>query len=209
MQRLFSTAKVGVFLDGYRPATEKRKSGDVPVLKLTLRVAPFDAKLAGSVDDGVGEESNVRATLFRLSNPDPKPHLDRVNFALGCARQNVTLYASPDTEDARLTLAQCKVSGSYARTQKDENGFQFVFSLAFGPVGREELEFVHGWYLTQRFATFEASEPLIEYGDDGDDEDPSDADEKARDEAPMWDDGDGPEPARRTPRRHPGKGKAR
>lgn len=139
-QRLFSTGKVGLFLDAYSGGTEKRKSGETKVVVLKLRVQPFDAKLAASIDDGVGDESNVRATLFKLGHPDPKAHLDRVNFRLGCQRQNLEIFASPDTEKSRLALPSVKISATYARTEKNVNGYAFCFSATYGPAGRTELE---------------------------------------------------------------------
>lgn len=216
-QRLFKVSKVGLFLDNYVPSMEKRKGGEVKVLTLTLRCQPFDSKLALAIDDGVGEGSNVRPTLFQLSHPDPKPHLQRVNFALGCPRQNLTIFASPDTAESRIMLDQVRISGTYARTEKNVNGYAFVFKASYGPVGRTEQEYIHEWMLTQRFVTFEESEPGLDY--DVDDDDETDADEKAREVVsrppPMWNDepasqevaaADEPptkkEPARRMPRRH-------
>jgi hypothetical protein len=181
-QRLFNVPKIAVFLDGYSPAMEKRRGEEVTVLKLTCRVAPFDAKLARAVDDGVGESSNVRPTLFRLDTADTKPHLERVNFSLGCPRQIVEIFASTDTDAARLAFDQVKVSGVYARTQKDRNGYDLCFKLAFGPVGRDQLEYVHAWYLGQRFLTFKQAEPLMEFEVEDDD---AVTTERPK---PMWDD---------------------
>jgi hypothetical protein len=197
-QRLFSVSKVGLFLDSYKGATEKRKQGEVKVVVMQLRVQPFDAKLAATIDDGVGDESNVRATLFKLNHPDPKAHLDRVNFALGCPRQILSIFASPDTEEARLAFDQVKISGTYARTEKGVNGYAFVFTATYGPAGRDELEFIQHWLHTQHFVTFDESEPLLGFEEDGEDEtdEATDADEKARRPAPMWEDpSDAPAPA--------------
>jgi hypothetical protein len=193
MQRLFSVSKVGLFLDKYAPGVEKRKGEEVKVVTLTLRAAPIDAKLATAIDDGIGGDSNVRASLFKLGHPDVKPHIDRVQFSLGCPRQNLTVFATPDTTDARLMLGQVRIAGTYARTQKDRNGYDFIFRGSLGPVGRDELEFIHDWCRSQRFVSFDESEPLLDTEDDGDDEG-TDADQKARQvvngrvPAPMWDD---------------------
>jgi hypothetical protein len=188
-QRLFKVGKVSVFLDGYSPHLEKRKgSGEVKVLTLTCRVQPMDAKLAQAVDDGVGGDSNVRPTLFRLNDAEAKPHLKRVNFELGCGRQNLVLYASTDTVESRMALLQAKISGVYARTQKNINGFAFIFKATFGPVDRVQQEYVHEWMLTQRAVTFEEAEPMLEMESDGDDKGESEADVKAQRPAPMWDD---------------------
>jgi hypothetical protein len=64
-QRLFSVPKVGLFLDSYKPAIEKRRGEEVKVIQMTLRLQPFDGKLARAIDDGVGEDSNVKVTLFK------------------------------------------------------------------------------------------------------------------------------------------------
>lgn len=174
-QSLFSIGKVGLFLDAYQPGIEKRRDEDVAVLKLTLRVQPFDSKLATAIDDGLGGDTAVRAALFKLNHPDPKPHLERLEFSLGCPRQTLSVYAAPDAPEARIAFTQAKITGTYARTQKDENGFAFVLKATFGPVGRDELEFVHAWYRTQRFVTFEASEPALWDEPDDDEADLDDA----------------------------------
>lgn len=189
-ERLFSVPKIPLFLDDYKPGTEKRRGDDVPIVTLTLRVQPFDATLATAIDDGLGGDSGVKAALFRLTDAQPKPHLDRVNLSLGCPRQNLEIFASSDTETPRLSLLQCKISGTYARRQKDIDGYAFVFRASVGPVGREELEFVHRWFLSQRAVSFEASEPSMEFDEEDDDEEvvvgPA-VDGRSR-PVPMWDD---------------------
>lgn len=182
-QRLFNVAKVGVFLDDYSPAVEKRSGEEVKVLVLKLRVQPFDAKLAAALDEGVGEDSNIRQTVFSLNTGDPKPGFTRHDFKLGLERQNLELFSTPDTEVARMVLLQAKISGTYVREQKDMNAMAFVFKASFGPVGRDELELIHSLHRAQTFITFHESEPLLGVEDDGEDEeteDLTDADEKAR-----------------------------
>lgn len=191
-QRLFSVGKVGAYLDSYSPGVEKRRGEDVSTITLHLRIQPFDAKLASALDAGVGEDSNIRATVFSLSSGDPKPAFTRHDFKLGLARQNLVIFASPDTTESRMGLLQAKISGTYVRTQQDMNALAFAFKVAFGPVGRDELEFVHAWHRCQKFITFEEAEPLLGMEDDGD-EDSTDADEKAREvvngrPTPMWND---------------------
>ncbi len=204
MQQLFSVAKIPVFLDTYAPGLEKRPVNEqIKVLTMTLRVSPFDAKLATAIDDGVGEDSNVRATLFKLGNPDVKPHVERVNFSLGCPRQNLIIFATPDSPKARIGLLQVKIAGTYARTQKDRNGYDWVFRASVGPVGREEQEFLHDWYRTQRFVTFEQAEPMLETEDGGDgDDEPGEGTQAAAGEAedqPLWQAEDDKRPAARRP----------
>jgi len=187
-QRLFSTGKIGIFCDTYTPGVEKRKGEVVKIMTGTFRVQPFDAKLATSIDDGLNDNSGVRAALFKLNHPDPKPHLDRVNFTLACPRQNLIIFASPDTDTSRVGFLQVKITGIYARTQKDVDGYALVFQGSFGPLGRTELEYLHAWHRTQRFVTFEEAEPSLEL-EDVDDEG-ADEHAPAPRPKPMWDEAD-------------------
>lgn len=192
-QRLFNTGKVGAFVDTYSPGVEKRRGETVSVLTVKFRVQPFDAKLASSLDQGVGGDSNIRPTVFSLNTTDPKPNFTRHDFRLALERQNLLLFAAPDTDQSRVALTQAKISGCYVRTQKDMNALALCFKATFGPVGRDELELIHSLHRSQTFVTFEEAEPLLDGEDDGDDE-LSDADEKAREAAArpvhMWNDGD-------------------
>jgi hypothetical protein len=186
--RLFNVSKVGCFCDGVSHSLEKRHGEDVKVLTLTLRVAPFDSKLAGEMPDG------VKPTLFKLNNGEPKDTLRRADFALGVERQQFHVFAAPDVSKATIMLDQVRVHGIYARSQKDRNGFDLVFRATFGPVGRDQLEFVQGWLLTQKFLSFEEAEPGMFDDSVEDDGDLSDQDEKARRPAPMFETTDDGEP---------------
>jgi hypothetical protein len=197
-QRLFSVPKVGLFLDSYAPGIEKRRDEEVSILKLTLRVQPFDSKLATAIDDGLGDDSAVRSNLFKLSSGEPKPHLDQAAFSLGCPRQQLQVYAAPDAPEARIAFNQVKISGTYARTQKDVDGFAFVLKASFGPVGRDELEYVHAWFRTQRFVTFEEAEPGM-FDDEADDDDHEPGPVVDGRRTPMWDDDDPPSAQTFTP----------
>jgi hypothetical protein len=171
-QRLFTVPKIGLFLDSYAPSIEKRKGGEeVKILTLTLRLQPFDSKLAAAIDDGLSNDAGVKTALFKLTNGEPKPHLRRIDFNLACPRQNLVIFASSDTVQSRITLEHAKISGTYARTQKDINGYAFVFKAALGPVGRGEQEYIHEWLLGQRFVTFEEAEPSINFEDEQGDPD--------------------------------------
>lgn len=190
MQRLFSVPKVGLFLDGFGPGIEKRRDETVKIIKATFRVQPFDAKLATSIDDGLSDNSGVRASLFKLSSVEPKPHIERLNFGLSCPRQNMEIFASPDTDESRIALLQVKIGGVYARTQKDIDGYAFVFTGSFGPLDRATLEFLQHWYQSQQFVTFTESEPSMEFSqEEVDDDDTGDPDLQP----PMFDDEE-PEP---------------
>lgn len=198
-QRLFKSGKIGAFVDTYSPAIEKRRSEETSVLTIKFRVQPFDAKLATLLDDGVGEDSNIKATVFNLSTTEPKANFTRHDFKLGLARQNMHIFASPDTKDARVMLPQAKISGTFVRSQKDNNSLALIFKASFGPVGRDELELIHSLHRSQTFIRFEESEPLFEL-EEGDDDEATDADQKAQTpidgRVPMWDDNDQP-PAKR------------
>lgn len=179
MQRLFNVAKIGVFLDNYSPGTEKRRDEDVKVVTLNLRVQPFDAKHAIAIDDGLANGTNVRAALFNLSNDEPKAHIERVGLNLGCPPQTLHIFEAPDAETARLALLQAKITGAYARRQKNVNGWAFCFRATVGPLGRDELESLHHWFLGQKFVQFEEAEPSMDM----------DTPVVSATSAPPWDDG--------------------
>lgn len=186
-QRLFSVAKVGVFVDDYGPAIEKRDGEETKVIQMKLRVQPFDAKLAAALDEGVGGDSNIRATVFSLNTGDPKPNFSRHDFHLNLERQNLELFASPDTEVARIVFHQAKISGTYVREQKDMNAMALCFKATFGPVGRDELEYVHSLHRSQTFITFHESEPMLAHVEEV--EDRADENDVAEERpAPMFDD---------------------
>jgi hypothetical protein len=163
---------VGCFLDSYGPAVEKRHGDEVSVVTMVLRVQPFDAKMATSVDEGLGDQG-VRSQLFKLSTAEMKPHVERVNFNLDCPRQQMQIFASSDTEESRIAFDQVKIAGAYARTQKDVDGYAFVFKATFGPVGRDELEYIHSMHRKQMCISFLEAEPSLDFEEDedeGDDE---------------------------------------
>lgn len=193
-QRLFKTNKVPIFLDNYTPGTERRRGETVKIITLHLRVQPFDSKLAHSIDDGLQNDSGVKDALFRLTDGEPKKHRTRVNFSLGCTQQNLIMYASTDTATSRMAFAQCRIGGEYARTQKDVNAYAFCFKASFGPVGRDEMEFVHSWLGSQLAVTFEESEEQIEYDaqpdTEYDEDDMPKGAPKAPSEPPMFGDDD-------------------
>lgn len=189
MQRLFSVPKVGFFVDSYGPATEKRREETCTVIKMALRLQPFDAKLAASIDDGLSDNSGVRAALFKLNNPEPKPHIERLDFGLSCPRQNLEVFAAPDTDESRIVFLQVKIGKVYARTQRDMDGFALVVNASFGPVDRATLEFVHAHYGKQIFISFTESEPSLEFSEEVNEDDVDDPPFGNR-PAPMFDDAD-------------------
>ena len=190
MHRLFSVAKIPVFCDTYAPAVEKRRGEEVAILTLRLRVQPFDAKMATSLDDGVGGDSNVRSTVFSHTT-EPKPHFTRHDFQLALdMRQLLTVFASTDTEQPHIALDQVRIHGTYIRSQRDVNMLAFCFKASFGPVSPKELEFVHSWCRGQRAITFTPSEGELEFDEenDGDDDDDGGGEDQPPLPAPMFDD---------------------
>lgn len=189
MNKLFSVAKVGAFIDSYSPGLEKRRGEEISVLKVRLRIQPFDSKLATALDEGVGGDSNIRSTIFSMTTGDPKAYFTSHEFKLGSLpRQTLELFSTPDTPGSRLALNQCKISGCKVRGEKDSNALAFLFSATFGPVGRDELEAIHALFRLQTFVSFHEGEPLLEEEQDADDEEGTDADVKAQRLAPMFDD---------------------
>lgn len=151
-ERFFDVGKVGCYCETITHSTEKRKDGETKVITLSLRVDPFDAKLAAAVSQP------VRQTLFKLNNPDPQDHLRKVHFALGVPRQKLTVWATPDSPKASFFLDQVLVGETYARTKKDAAGYVLVTRLTFGPASAKDLEFVERWRNSMMFVTFDEAE---------------------------------------------------
>jgi hypothetical protein len=157
MHKLFDVGKVGLWCDTIGHSSEKRKDGEVKVIVLTLRVQPFDAALAAAL------HPDVRTTLFRLSHPDPHPHLARVSFELGVPRQALDIYATPETVKATMRLDHVKIAGIYARTESGVGGYACVLKAIFGPVSDKELGFCEAWRKGMKFVSFEEAEPSAEF----------------------------------------------
>ena len=171
-QPLFSTGKVGVFLEAITHKMEKRKGGEAKVIALRCRIHPFTVQHALAINDV------VRGSLFKRSGAgDPLAHVRGVEFALPLERQNVDVYASPDTSEPTIRFEQVKVSHLQAKTEKGSDGYACSFLLTFGPVTKNELEFVEAWRTSQRFLSFEQSEPDLGF------DLPSSQDDEAVDEA--------------------------
>lgn len=168
---MFDVNKIGVFVDGYGPGVEKRRGETVSVITMHMRIQPFDAKLAAALDNGVGGDCNIRATVFSLNSGDPKKNFTRHDFKLGLERQNLEIFPTPDTNNSRISLNQAKISGTYVRTQKDNAALAFIFRATFGPVGRDELELIHSLHRMQTFVTFRQGEPILEDADETEDVD--------------------------------------
>ena len=178
--RLFELAKIPMYCDQITHGIESRSGDEVKIVTLTLRVQPFSAELATAI------ERSVRATLFKLNHPEPQPHLKRVEFRLGVPRQKLIVFAASDTTTPSICFDQTKIVQTYARTQKDVNGYAFVVKLSFGPVGKTELEYLQDWLLGQRCVTTEAAEPGLFAEDDEDDA----FEPEPQRPAPMFDDDD-------------------
>lgn len=176
-ERLFSVAKVGCYCEAITHSTERRKDGEQKVIQLTLRVDPFDAKLASAVDP------LVRQTLFKLGNADPQGHVRKVSFGLGTPRQQLTVWATPDSPKASIALDHVRIADLYARTSKDARGYVCVFKAIFGPVNAKELEYVEAWRNTMAFVTFAEAEYDAALDLDGGEE--NDAEEDAEPTLPI------------------------
>jgi hypothetical protein len=182
--KLFTTAKIGMHCDGIGHKLETRKDHEVKIVTLTLRVQPFTAQLAAALDpDWYGFAKRV---LFKQANGEPFEDLKAIEFKAPPDRQQLIVFASVDTVRASIAFDQAKVTKVRARTEKGVDGFALVIGVSFGPVGKRELEYVNHWYTEQRFVTFEAAEPSLEFqGEQDDDEDDDDETEDAQPTAPL------------------------
>jgi hypothetical protein len=106
----------------------------------------------------------VRTLLFNLSDAKPKPKLKTVHFALTVPRQLLAIYPLPELEDGRIALSECEITGVRARTEKGVDGYALVFYVSFGPASPAELEYVCEWLTQQRFITFQAQAPALDFG---------------------------------------------
>lgn len=181
--KFVDVGKVGCYCESITHSTEKRKDGEMKVLQLTLRVDPFDAKLASAVSQ------EVRQTLFKLSNTQPQAHLRKVHFGLGTPRQLLTVFATPDTVKASIALDQVRIGDVYARTSKDARGYVLVFKAIFGPPGAKELEYCEFWRNTMAFVTFTeaAANDAFNLEDPEEDGDEDEADDQPRLPEPEFD----------------------
>lgn len=169
--KLFSVGKIGIFLTKIDHTIEKRRDGEVQVLVLKCRIHPFTHQLAQAMDDV------VRGSLFkRTGNADPHNHVLGLNFSLPVERQDLNIFASPDTEKPTIRFEQVKVSHLHAKIEKGTNAYVCSLWFTLGPVSAKELEYCHAWRTTQRFISTSESEPDLAYeeiggGEEADDED--------------------------------------
>ena len=185
-ENMFDAGKIGCFCDSIVHSTENRRGTETKIVVLGLRVDPLSTQLASALDQ------RVRNTLFRVDDTTPQAHLKRADFALGVLRQNLHIFATPETEKATRMLSQVQITGVAAKVHKDRNEFSLTFKASFGPADKHELEFIEDWRNNQKFIRFERSEPGL--FEDIDEDDEVDAKPVSR-PAPMWDDGDEVQPA--------------
>ena len=164
-QRLFNIGKIPVFVEHVTLGIEKRKGDEVTVVVLGLKVQPFDGKLASAFDSGVGD-GNIKATAFNLSTGEPKEHFTRHDFKLGIARQLLECWATPDSSKASIALDGVRIYGTYVRSQKDmPTALALICKASFGPVGRDELDYLKGMFRGQVFITFREADATMQFGD--------------------------------------------
>lgn len=165
--RFCEIEKVGVVCETYVPRTEKRPKAEVKVLRLTLRIQPLTIEIAGAID------GLVKRTLFRGSG-DLAPYMHEVTFALETARQQLTVYASRDTDQAAVLFDHVAIGK--VRARRDEHGWSAIFKVTFGPVGPADLAYVNAWFGTQRFVTFDQAQAQLFDGDAVDPDEEPDGD---------------------------------
>ncbi len=176
--KFFDVGKIGCYCESITHSTEKRKDGEQKVIVLTLKVDPFDTKLASAVS------GPMRQTLFQLGNAQPHDHLRKVSFALGTPRQLLTVWATPDSPKASIALEQVRIADVYARTSKDSRGYVLVFKATFGPPSARELEFCEEWRNGMKFVDFAAAEHDDLFDLDGEADSEDDPEDEAQPRLP-------------------------
>jgi hypothetical protein len=181
---LFTVPKIPVYCEGITHRLETRKSGETKVVDLTLKVQPFTGQIASALDPS--EYGFVKRVLFKMDSGDPTVDLRAAEFTPPGDRQRLTCFATADSVEPSIVLDQVKVTKLRARRGKEAHGWTLYIGVSFGPLDRNELEYVNRFYTTQGFLTFEEAEPSLDFQEDGDDE----ADDAATPlrPAPMWDD---------------------
>lgn len=151
--QLFNVSKVPLFCDGVQHKTEARRGETVKVIVLTLRLAPFEKKLARAMP--IGELAD---TLFAINGPKPRA-VRRAEFDPPTERQLLRVFAAPDVPEPSIAFDQAKVGKLVSRMTKDRTAHDLHFTATFGPAGRRELEYAQEWLFSQRFVTFDEAEP--------------------------------------------------
>jgi hypothetical protein len=159
--RWFDSDRVGLYLDHIDHRVEATKDGkEIKMIDLTLRLQPFTPALAVALDE------DVRAMLFTMTEGEPKPKIKSMEFRLPCERQQMIVQLVPeDDSTAARTFLDVEITAPRARTEKGVDGYGFVFYASFGPVSKEELEYICTWYTQQRFVTFAQQEPSLDFGE--------------------------------------------
>jgi len=142
--------KLGLFCTTYKPTTEKRRTEDITVVRVTLQVEPLTVEIAAAIDP------LVRRTLFRQQHPEPAPYMHEVTFALDPPRQQLHVFASTDSDRASILLDQVAIGR--VRARRGKFAWALAFHATFGPPDAKQLLFVQQWFRSQRFVTFEPSE---------------------------------------------------
>lgn len=156
--RFFDRDDVGCYLDHIGVRTETVEGKEIKYVDLTLRVQPFTVELSAAVDP------DVRAALFNLGDATPKKKLKTVAFNLTVPRQSLAIRLTPEQTIGGLFIPDVEITDPRARTEKGVDGFGFVFYASFGPVGRDELEYLVAWHTHQRFITFAPQDPVFDFG---------------------------------------------
>lgn len=155
--RLFDIDKVGVYLDGIGHRVERENDAEIKMVDLTLRVQPLTPELASALDP------DVRALLFSMHTSDPKPKIKTLEFNLIVDRQLARVFLLPEETTAQIAFSDLEISSVRARREKGVDGFGLVFYASFGPVGKDELEYICNWHTQQRFVTFDAQDPSLDF----------------------------------------------
>lgn len=164
--RLFDDDAIGCYLDDIGHRVERTTDGkENKMVDLTLRVQPFTPELAVSLDP------DVRSLLFTMNDGEPKPKIKAVEFRIPVERQTVRVSLLPPDDDLHahvdhsLALLDVEITGIRARTEKGVDGYALIFYASFGPVSRDELEYVCAWHTQSRFVSFMPSQPGLEFSE--------------------------------------------
>jgi hypothetical protein len=190
---LFTVGKIPMYCEGITHRLENRKSGEVKVIDLALKITPFNAQLAAALDPD--EYGFVKRVLFKMNDGEPVVDLRAVEFRPPSDRQRVIADIAPDTDEGSICLEQVKVTKIRARASKDANGWTLYVHVSFGPVSAGELAFANEFYTGMRYLDWSAAEQSLDFAGEG-----NAADDTPSGHQPMFED-DNPNSMPATPKR--------
>lgn len=151
----FTSEKVGLWLDNISHRKVQTQDGEAPMLDLDFRIEPLTPEIASEIDP------EIKRALFEMTSGEPRKTIGAIGFNLAIPQQNVQIFATPDTERARLALDRCDVSKIVARRVKAIDCFGLRFRFSFSHPSKEQHAYLAEHLYGQFFVTVEQTDPSL------------------------------------------------